>query len=377
MMERFLLVDDDPSITDVLRRVLESMGHPVILHNDPLAAAQETDFDLVLTDFMMPNLNGIELLSVLKAKRPDAVRMLITAANDFKVAIDAVNRGEVFRIIGKPWQLQDLKFGIQQAVDYARLVKENRRLAHELAERNQRLASLNAVLEQQVVERTNGLLEGMVRALDYRDTETQWHSWRVAKFTRRIAEGAGLAGDMLMHIEQGALLHDIGKIGVRDSILLKPGPLTPDEWVEMRKHAEMGYRMLANIPYLQESAQIVYQHQERYDGRGYPRGLKGEEIVIGARCFCIADTFDAITSDRPYRKGSPAEVAFAEIGRLGGTQLDPHLVKVFLSIDPSEWLRIRADVRVQEEKEKGRWGEYLVAPSPLMGGQTADKKPAT
>ncbi len=377
MMERFLLVDDDPSITDVLRRVLESMGHPVILHNDPLAAAQETEFDLVLTDFMMPNLNGIELLGVLKAKRPDAVRMLITAANDFKVAIDAVNRGEVFRIIGKPWQLQDLKFGIQQAVDYYRLVKENRRLANELAERNQRLASLNAVLEQQVVERTNGLLEGMVRALDYRDTETQWHSWRVAKFTRRIAEAAGLAGDMLLHIEQGALLHDIGKIGVRDSILLKPGPLTPEEWVEMRKHAEMGYRMLANIPYLQESAQIVYQHQERYDGRGYPRGLKGEEIVIGARCFCIADTFDAITSDRPYRKGAAPEVAFAEIGRLGGTQLDPHLVKVFLSIDPAEWLRIRADIRVLEEKEKGRWSEYLVAPSPLMGGQTADKKPAT
>ncbi|MBE2250879.1 MAG: HD domain-containing protein [Myxococcus sp.] len=376
-MERFLLVDDDPSITDVLTRVLQSMGHPVIVHNDPLAAAQETDFDLVLTDFMMPNLNGIELLGVLRAKRPDAVRMMITAANDFKVAIDAVNRGEVFRIIGKPWQLQDLKFGIQQAVDYYRLVKENRRLARELAERNERLASLNAVLEQQVIERTNGLLEGMVRALDYRDTETQWHSWRVAQFTRRIAEGAGLAGDMLLQIEQGALLHDIGKIGVRDSILLKPGPLTPEEWVEMRKHAEMGYRMLANIPYLQESAKIVYQHQERYDGRGYPRGLKGEEIVIGARCFCIADTFDAITSDRPYRKGAAPEVAFAEIGRLGGTQLDPHLVKVFLSIDPQEWLDIRARIRELEEKEKGRWGEYLVAPSPLMGGQTAEKKPAT
>lgn len=375
-MERFLLVDDDPSITDVLRRVLESMGHPVIVHNDPLEAAQETEFDLVLTDFMMPNLNGVELLGVLKAKRPDAVRLMITAANDFKVAIDAVNRGEVFRIIGKPWQLHDLRFGIQQAVDYYRLVQENKRLSRELEERNERLAKLNSVLEQQVVDRTNGLLEGMVRALDYRDTETQWHSWRVAKFTRRIAEAAGLAGDVLMYIEQGALLHDIGKIGVRDSILLKPGPLTPEEWVEMRKHAEMGYRMLANIPYLKDSAQIVYQHQERYDGRGYPQGLKGEDIVIGARIFCIADTFDAITSDRPYRKGAPAEVAFAEIGRLGGTQLDPHLVKVFLGIDPSEWEKIRAQIRVLEENEKGRWGDYKVAPSPLMGGQTADKKPA-
>jgi putative nucleotidyltransferase with HDIG domain len=374
-MERFLVVDDDPSITDVLRRVLESMGHPVTVFTDPLEAAQATDFDLVVTDYMMPNLNGIELLGVLRAKRPDAVRLLITAANDFKVAIEAVNRGEVFRIIGKPWQLHDLRFGLQQAVDYYRLVQENRRLTRELADRNERLSSLNAVLEQQVVERTNGLLEGMIRALDYRDTETQWHSWRVAKFTRRIAEAAGLAGDVLMHIEQGALLHDIGKIGVRDSILLKPGPLTPDEWVEMRKHPEMGYRMLANIPYLQDAAQIVYQHQERWDGRGYPRQLKGDEIVIGARLFCIADTFDAITSDRPYRKGSPAEVAFREIGRLGGTQLDPTLVKVFLAIDPGEWLEIRAEISRREEAEKGRWGEYLVAPQPvLMGGQTAEAK---
>jgi response regulator RpfG family c-di-GMP phosphodiesterase len=374
-MERFLVVDDDPSITDVLRRILESMGHPVTVFTNPLEAAQATEFDLVVTDYMMPNLNGIELLGVLRAKRPDAVRLLITAANDFKVAIDAVNRGEVFRIIGKPWQLHDLRFGLQQAVDYYRLVQENRRLTHELADRNERLSTLNGLLEQQVVERTNGLLEGMIRALDYRDTETQWHSWRVARFTRRIAEAAGLAGDVLMHIEQGALLHDIGKIGVRDSILLKPGPLTPDEWVEMRKHPEMGYRMLANIPYLQDAAQIVYQHQERFDGRGYPRQLKGDEIVIGARLFCIADTFDAITSDRPYRKGSAPEVAFREIGRLGGTQLDPHLVKVFLSIAPEEWLRIRADMAKLEEAEKGRWGEYLVAPQPvLMGGQTAEPK---
>lgn len=374
-MERFLVVDDDPSITDVLRRILESMGHPVTVFTNPLEAAQATEFDLVVTDYMMPNLNGIELLGVLRAKRPDAVRLLITAANDFKVAIDAVNRGEVFRIIGKPWQLHDLRFGLQQAVDYYRLVQENRRLTRELADRNERLSTLNALLEQQVVERTNGLLEGMIRALDYRDTETQWHSWRVAKFTRRIAEAAGLAGDVLVHIEQGALLHDIGKIGVRDSILLKPGPLTPDEWVEMRKHPEMGYRMLANIPYLQDAAQIVYQHQERFDGRGYPRQLKGDEIVIGARLFCIADTFDAITSDRPYRKGSPPEVAFREIGRLGGTQLDPHLVKVFLSIAPEEWLRIRADMAKLEEAEKGRWSEYLVAPQPvLMGGQTAEPK---
>ncbi len=372
-MERFLVVDDDPSITEVLRKILESMGHPVTVHTDPLRAAAETDFDLVITDYMMPNLNGIELLAVLRARKPDAIRLLITAANDFKVAIEAVNRGEVFRILSKPWQLHDLRFGLQQAVDYSRLVNENRRLTRELANRNERLTILNAFLEQQVTERTSGLLEGMIRALDYRDTETQWHSWRVAKFTRRLAEGAGLAGDLLVHIEQGALLHDIGKIGVRDSILLKPGPLTPEEWVEMRKHPEMGWRMLSNIPYLRDAAMIVHQHQERFDGRGYPQGLKGEQIVIGARIFCIADTFDAMTSDRPYRKASPPEVAFAQIARLAGTQLDPQMVKVFLEVPPGDWLAIRDEIQVLEREDKQRWGAFVAPVNPLFGGQIGDR----
>lgn len=375
-MERILVVDDDEAIVQALGRTLQGMGFVVVTHTDPREAAKETGFDLVLTDFMMPHLNGVELLTRLRDANPEAVRLLLTAASDFKVAMDAVNRGQVFRLLAKPWRLEDFRAAVTQAVDYLRLVRENRRLTGELAARNASLSELNATLERQVVERTNGLLEGMVRALDYRDTETQWHSWRVAKFTRRIAEAAGLAGDLLVHIEQGALLHDIGKIGVRDNILLKPGPLSPEEWVEMRKHPEMGYRMLANIPYLQDAAQIVYQHQERFDGRGYPRALKGEEIVIGARIFCIADTFDAITSDRPYRKGSTAAVAFSEIGRLGGTQLDPHLVQVFLGIAPTEWERIRAEIRVLEEKEKGRWSDYLVAPAPLFGGQTSDTKKA-
>ena len=150
------------------------------------------------------------------------------------------------------------------------------RLTASLAEKNVELTTLNHTLEAQVVERTSGLLEGMVRALDYRDTETQWHSRRVALFTRRIAQAAGITGDALEIIEQGALLHDIGKIGVRDSVLLKPGPLTPEEWVEMKQHPEIGWRMLRTIPYLMGPAQIVYEHQERWDGKGYPRASRAK-----------------------------------------------------------------------------------------------------
>ncbi|MBL8915721.1 MAG: HD domain-containing protein [Archangium sp.] len=347
MVERFLVVDDDPSIVEALSRVVKSMGFEVVSHTDPREAENETNFDLVITDFMMPGMSGVELLGKLKSKNPDAVRMLITAANDFKVAMKAVNEGQVFRLLSKPWTLQELRSAIDSAVGYSQLIRENKRLTKELVE-------LNASLEAQVIERTNGLLEGMIRALDYRDTETQWHSWRVARFTRRIAEEMGIKGEQLLQIEQGALLHDIGKIGVRDAILLKPGPLTPEEWVEMKKHPEFGFRMLQNIPYLRAAADIVYQHQEKWNGQGYPRGLKGEEIAIGARLFCIADTMDAICSDRPYRKGSTLEVAITEIGRLAGSQFDPEAVRVYLSIPPSEWVRIRNEIEQLEVVDKRR-----------------------
>jgi response regulator RpfG family c-di-GMP phosphodiesterase len=247
-LERILIVDDDEHITEVVAKLAKSMGFDVAAYTDPCEAAKETAFDLVVTDFMMPNLSGIELLRVLRQTNPEAVRILITAASDFKVAMRAVNDGEVFRLLGKPWHVAELRSVLNQAAEYHRLVQENKRLGHELERRNGELTHLNSTLEQQVVERTSGLFEGMIRALDYRDTETQWHSWRVAKFTRRIADEAGLSGDALVTIEQGALLHDIGKIGVRDSILLKPGPLTAEEWIEMRQHPDFGWRMLANIP---------------------------------------------------------------------------------------------------------------------------------
>ncbi len=353
-LERFLVVDDDPSITEAISRVVVSMGFDVVAHTDPREAAKETVFDLVITDFMMPHMSGIELLQTLRTTQPSAVRLMITAANDFKVAMKAVNEGEVFRLLSKPWSLSELRATITQAIAYRRVLEENRRLTSVLAERNAELVGLNATLEQQITERTSGLIEGMIRALDYRDTETQWHSWRVARFTRRIAEALGIKGEELLHIEQGALLHDIGKIGVRDAILLKPGPLTPEEWVQMKKHPELGYRMLQNIPYLRPAADVVYQHQEKWNGMGYPRGLKGEEITIGARVFCVADTMDAICSDRPYRKGSPLEVAVTEITRLAGTQFDPKAVEAFLSVPLSEWVRIRFEVEQLEQVDKRR-----------------------
>lgn len=354
-MEKILVVDDDQLILQALSRIVRSEGYEVIAHSDPIEALKERGFSVVVSDFNMPGMNGIELLGELKRSNPDSVRMLLTAAADFKVALEAVNRSEVFRILSKPWTLGELSMSLKQSVDHFRLRQENQRLSRELAERNADLTTMNLHLEKMVVDRTNGLLNGMVSALDYRDTETQWHSRRVSLYSRRIAESAGVQGSILDVIEQGALLHDIGKIGVRDSILLKPGPLTPEEWVEMKLHPEIGHRMLSKIPYLHDASLIVLQHQERWDGAGYPAGLAGPEIVIGARVFAIADTIDAITSDRPYRKGRPLEVAKAELVRCSGTQFDPDLVRAFLAVDDREWLGIRESIEQIEREESQRW----------------------
>ena len=180
-----------------------------------------------------------------------------------------------------------------------------------------------------------GTLESLVAALDVRDQETKGHSVRVASHSHEIAQLIGIKNEEeLGTIYRGALMHDVGKIGVPDNILLKPGALTEEEWVFMRKHSAMGYRILAQVPYLRPTAMIVLAHHERWDGEGYPRKLKGENIPLGSRIFAIADTYDAIISDRPYRKGKSPEAAFEEILRCSGDQFDPKIVEAFEALFP-------------------------------------------
>ena len=187
----------------------------------------------------------------------------------------------------------------------------------------------------------NSTLSALVAALDAREHETSDHSQRVVRYTLAIASKMALGGDDLDQIGRGALLHDIGKIGVPDSILLKAGPLTPAEWIEMRKHPEIGHQILQSIGFLSQAAEIVLSHQERWDGGGYPRRLKGKEIALGARIFAIADTLDAMTSDRPYRRGVSYDEARAEIARCSGTQFDPACVEAFLSLTVTELTALR------------------------------------
>jgi putative nucleotidyltransferase with HDIG domain len=345
--DRVLIVDDDELILRALARILEASGFSTRCYLTPdaaLGAIQAEQPVVIISDYMMPEMDGITFLKQARARAPDAVRILCTAAEDFQVALQAVNSGEVYRIISKPWHQQELLATIAQAAEAARLRRENERLTAEVRRQNGQLREINLRLEEMVRQRTQALLEGLIAALDYRDAETQWHSRRVSLYARRLAQQLGIHEPDLTTIEHGALLHDIGKIGVRDLVLLKPGPLSPEEWKEMKKHAELGWALLQRVDYLRNASRIVLQHQEKWDGTGYPAGLKGDEIVIGARIFHIVDTLDAITSDRPYRKARPFADASAEVLRCRGTQFDPDVVDAFLSVSAEEWERIRLDV---------------------------------
>jgi putative nucleotidyltransferase with HDIG domain len=345
--DRVLIVDDDELILRALARILEAAGFATrcyLAPDDALAAIEREAPVVIISDYMMPEMDGITFLKQARARAPGAVRILCTAAEDFKVALEAVNSGEVYRIISKPWHQQELLATVAQAAESSRLKRENERLTAEVQRQNGQLREINLRLEEMVRQRTQALLEGLIAALDYRDAETQWHSRRVSLYARRLAQQLGMGEPDLTVIEHGALLHDIGKIGVRDRVLLKPGPLSAEEWAEMKKHAELGWALLQRVDYLRPASTIVLQHQEKWDGTGYPAGLRGEGIVIGARVFHIVDTLDAMTSDRPYRKAKPFSEARAEVIRCRGTQFDPAVVDAFLSVAGDEWERIRLDV---------------------------------
>jgi HD-GYP domain-containing protein (c-di-GMP phosphodiesterase class II) len=240
---------------------------------------------------------------------------------------------------------------VRAAAEHARLVRENAAMTAALRTKAEELAALNRELDRLVEERTGNLLSGLVSALDLRDSETQWHSRRVGLYARRLAAELGVTGRELDDVERGAMLHDIGKIGVRDAVLLKPGPLNDEEWQEMRRHPALGYEILKEIAFLERARMIPLHHQERWDGTGYPAGLRGEQICLGARVFAVVDTYDAITSDRPYRRARGYEVARREIERYAGLQFDPAVVAAWMSIPPEEWSRIRRQLEQQGPDE--------------------------
>src|SRR5690606_8689007 len=207
----------------------------------------------------------------------------------------------------------------------------------------------------------------LVSALDAREHETSDHSQRVVEYTTAIAQRLSIRGPELDEIGRGALLHDIGKIGVPDAVLLKPGKLTPEEWVDMRKHPGVRYNLIRPVKFLATPPEIVRSHQERWDGQGYPRCLKGPEIHIGARIFSVADTLDAMTSDRPYRKGTTFANAIAEIERCSGTQFDPRVVEAFLAVGEERMIALKQEM-AQAKRRPEDAARLMTAETELAAG---------
>ncbi|HEX7126438.1 MAG TPA: HD domain-containing phosphohydrolase [Thermodesulfobacteriota bacterium] len=327
-----LVVDDELAMREVLSRNLKAVGYETRAAAsvaDAMAALEREPADLVLSDVMMPGGTGLELLERIKARDPDTAVIMITALADIQAAIDALKLGAADYIL-KPFSLDQVDLSVSRALTQRRLVLENRAYQAELERKvAEKTRALTRALEE--MEQTyDATIEVLGAALDYRDSETEGHCERVTRYTVALARAMGCTPEQVKQIERGAYLHDLGKIGVPDAILLKPGKLTAEEWEIMKSHAEKGYLMLRDIAFLKEAAEIVYAHQERYDGSGYPRGLKGEEIPLGARIFAVADTLDAMTSDRPYRKGLSFRESIEEVQRYSGTQFDPRVVEVFV-----------------------------------------------
>lgn len=347
LTERILLVDDEESVRCVVATLLECSGYDIT----PLESAEEAmarlqqdpDYDLVLADIMLSGTDGLTLLDHICTDYPGVPVVMLSALNDSHVVTSAFRRGAIDYLI-KPFEHAELESIVMRAIEHGRLRKQNTVYRHNLESiATSRTGRLRSTMQD--LERSYDItLEAMGDALDLRDEETEGHSRRVTAYTIAMAQVMGMDSEELRTIARGAFLHDIGKIATPDSILLKPGKLSDEEMTIMKEHCERGYEIVRKIPFLREAAEIVYTHQERFDGTGYPRGLSGEDIPLGARIFAIADSLDAMTSDRPYRKGTTFAIAIDEIVQCTGKQFDPQIVDIFLSMPRETWPELRAEI---------------------------------
>ena len=361
--ERILVVDDEETIREIVSSMLNTAHFQTSQASSGIEALallnSGEEFDLVLSDLMMAEMDGNALLERTKERFPSLPVVMVTAVHDISVALQALRNG-AYDYILKPFEREQLLATVRRALETRRLKRENDAY-------RTNLEALVAARTQQWKEALGDLkksydltLEALGEALDLKDAETQGHSRRVTAYTIAIARKMSLQKDEISVIARGAFLHDIGKMAIQDNILRKPGKLNDEEFGKMKEHSYLGYNILRKIPFLAEAAEIVYAHQERYDGTGYPRGLRGDEIPLGSRIFSIADTLDAMTSDRPYRPAQTFAAARIEIEKWSGRQFDPQIVRVFLEMPENIWEDLRKDV----DSQIMRFPQHLEAVKP-------------
>ena len=345
-MPRVLVVDDEAHVRSMIGATLERQGFEVRLAScgrEAMEALDQYSFELILTDIVMQEGNGLALLERIHSQHPNLPVIMVTAIHDISVAIDSMRRG-AYDYLLKPFEREHLVATVQRALDHRQALQESHTYQQNL---EQVVRARTEMLRQAMEDLEHSYdvtLEALGDALDLKDSETEGHSKRVTAFTIALARAMGISPAEIKIIARGAFLHDIGKMAIPDEILRKPGKLSADEQNIMREHCARGYQMLRKIPFLSEAAEIVFTHQEHFDGSGYPSGLGGSSIPIGARIFAVADALDAITSDRPYRVARSFDAAREEILRCSGTQFDPGVVEIYLKIPNELWLELRSEI---------------------------------
>jgi putative two-component system response regulator len=343
---RILVADNEAITRDILERKLTAIGYACEScknGREALTLLSKRKFDLVLADVLMPEMGGTSLLKEALTISPDIAVILVTSIVNIEVAVDSLKDG-AYDYITKPFTLEEVSISVSRALEKRRLVLENRTYQRTLEER---VASRTRQLQEAlgVLEHTyHSTLVALSKALDSRDADSDGHSLRVTVYASRLAQQLGLDDTQIKTIERGVLLHDIGKIGIPDELLRKPGQLSHSEWLLMQKHPEIGFRILSSIKFLKEAAQLVLHHHEQYDGNGYPHHLKGTEINLGARIFSIVDALDDLTTNRPFQAAISFEDAIQKIREMSGSHLDPILLDKFLEVPVAEWKALRLEI---------------------------------
>ena len=347
---RVLIVDDDPALRKILSVMLTVSAflcRTAASGGEALCLLERHPFDVVISDLRMPGITGMDLLIAVRQSYPHLAFLMVTGEDETRVGVRAMQLGADDYLL-KPFDADVVLGSLHRALQKKKLEREvmeyRLRLEEMVSERTQQLQTALRQTERSYED----TLEALGAAIDLRDSPTAGHSRRVFLYSMELAKPIGHLDHQLRSIAMGAWLHDIGKLAIPDRVLLKPGPLTDAEWQIMRRHARLGYELVKSISFLAGASEIVLTHHERFDGSGYPQGLRGEEIPFGARIFAVADTLDAMTSDRPYRAALPLQAARDVIERGSGTLFDPLVAAAFLRVPNETWAIIaRETVTVQ------------------------------
>jgi len=365
---QLLVVEDDPDTLNLLRDLFVEEGYKVTTAKDGATAlkrakelhAGPTALDMIITDYRLPDITGIDLLETLKNELVDAIRIIVTGYADITVAMEAINRGKVYKFITKPLNFDDLKIVVRRALEHREALVEKKRLEKEIVQYsrflekqvNTRTASLlssNAELAlknrelvrqkkeidqlyREIQRNYLGTITSLCVAIESKDKYTRGHSDRVFYYALKMAKELRLSKRNVEQLRYASFLHDLGKIGIPDSILLKPGKLTPEEYALVKEHPKLGERILNPIRFLDKTKDIIRHHHERMDGNGYPDGMDFDTLTIEDRIISVADAYDSMRSERPYRGPLSKKEALAALNKEKGKQFCPRCVEVFVRV---------------------------------------------